>query len=54
MSEEFCMEDFRSIEATAQGYRVVVKGQQKNLERTNPADSEEIDLLDKIVEKKGQ
>lgn len=46
---DYAYDDFRSIKQTSDGYKVVVKGQQKNLERSNPDDAEEIALIDQLI-----
>lgn len=46
---EYSAEDFKSIVSTSNGYKATVKGQQKNLERSNDDDSVEIALIDQMT-----
>lgn len=46
---DYSAEDFKSVIATSDGYKATVKGQQKNLERSNDDDSLEIALIDQMT-----
>ena len=46
---EYSAEDFKAIVATSDGYKATVKSQQKNLERSNDDDAEEIALIDQLI-----
>lgn len=39
-------EDVKNIQATSNGYKAVINGQQKNLERDNPDDADDIAVID--------
>ena len=46
---EYSLEDIQNVKPTSDGYKASVKGQQKNLERSNADDAHEIALMDEMT-----